>query len=72
MTKRMRPSETFRNARTTCGSNCVPGAAGDLLRASAATDADLYDRAEVITSNESATATMRPASGIASPARPCG
>ncbi len=67
MITRIRPSETFRNARTTCGSNCVPAHFAISWRPSALFPASLYDRAEVITSKTSATATMRPGSGMSSP-----
>ena len=72
MTSRIRPSETFRKARTTRGSNCVPAQRAISARPAFAEPASLYDRAEVITSKTSATATIRPASGIASPLRPRG
>ena len=72
MTSRIRPSDTFRKARTTLGSNCVPAQRAISSRPAVAAPAALYDRAEVITSNTSAIATIRPASGISSPAMPRG
>jgi hypothetical protein len=59
-------------ARTIRGSNCVPEHRAISERAAAAVAGCLYDRAEVITSKTSAIATMRPASGISSPAIPRG
>jgi hypothetical protein len=62
----------FTKARTRRGSNCVPEQRVISSRASAALAGSLYERADVITSNTSAIATMRPASGISSPATPRG
>ncbi len=59
MTQRWRPSEMFRNALTTAGSNWVPAQRVSSLRASRADMALLYERMAVMTSNESATATIR-------------
>jgi hypothetical protein len=61
-----------RNARTTSGSNCVPAHRDSSFLASTTEDCRLYERAEVITSNTSATATIRPAREISSAASPCG
>lgn len=72
MISRIRPSETFKNARTIPGSNCVPAHAAISVRPSVLLPASLYERAEVITSNTSATATIRPGRGMPSPARPRG
>ena len=73
ITSRILPSEMFTNARTSRGSNWVPE-----QRVISASEprrrppASLYDRADVITSNTSAIATIRPASGISTPAIPRG
>jgi hypothetical protein len=72
MTSRIRPREMFRKARTSRGSNCVPAQRAISDRASVALAGSLYERAEVITSNTSAIATMRPPKGISSPAIPRG
>ena len=72
MTSRSRLSEIARNARTTFGSNCVPALLASSTRACAAGYGFLYERAAVITSNASATATMRPASEMSSPLNPFG
>ncbi len=69
---RRRPSETPRNARTTRGSNCAPEQRAISSRAAPASPGSLYERAEVMTSNTSATATMRPASEMSSPSLPFG
>ena len=53
------PNDRLRNARTTAGSNCVPAHLASSSRASTAERAALYERTEVITSNVSATDTMR-------------
>ena len=72
MASRRRPSETLRNARTTRGSNCAPAQRAISSRAATALPGSLYERADVITSNTSATATMRPASEMSSPWLPLG
>jgi hypothetical protein len=72
ITSRIFPSEMFTKARTSRGSNCVPAQRVISARPSVALPASLYDRAEVITSKTSAIATIRPGSGISSPARPRG
>jgi hypothetical protein len=72
ITSRIRPREMFTNARTSRGSNCVPAHRAISARPSVAFPASLYDRADVITSNTSAIATIRPANGISSPAVPRG
>jgi len=72
MTRRIRPSERLTKARTSRGSNCEPAQRAISARPSVALPASLYERAEVITSNTSAIATMRPANGISSPAIPRG
>ena len=72
ITSRILPREMFTKARTSRGSNCVPEQRAISFRASVAPPAALYDRVDVITSNTSAIATMRPANGIASPAIPRG
>jgi hypothetical protein len=72
ITSRILPSEMFTKARTRRGSNCVPEQRVISLRASAVPPAALYERADVITSNTSAIATMRPANGISSAAIPRG
>ena len=69
---RMRPSEMLTNARTSRGSNCAPEQRTISARASAGVAASLYERTDVITSQTSAIATIRPPSGIASPAVPRG
>jgi hypothetical protein len=58
-TRRWRPTEMLRNARTMAGSNWVPAQRVSSLRASQGDIGLLYERAAVITSKESATATMR-------------
>ena len=65
---RRRPIEMFRNARTTVGSNWLPAQRANSARAAAADTGCLYDCADVITSNASATATMRAARLMSSPA----
>ena len=72
ITSRSRPIEMFKNARTTVGSNCPPEHLASSARASAAETGALYERADVITSNVSATATIRAASAMSRPARPAG
>lgn len=72
ITRRMRPSEMFTNARTSAGSNCVAEQRAISSRPSTADEDSLYERLDVITSKTSAIATMRPAKGIASPAIPRG
>ena len=72
ITRRIRPSEMFTNARTTEGSNWVPAQRAISCLPSAAPPASLYERFDVITSKTSAIATMRPANGISSPAIPRG
>jgi hypothetical protein len=72
ITSRIRPSEMFRNARTSAGSNCVPEHAVSSARASSGVAGSLYERIEVITSKTSAIATIRPASGMSEPATPRG
>ncbi len=59
MAMRNLPSEMLRNARTTAGSNCEPAQSASSRRAVAAEPASLYERTDVITSNVSATETMR-------------
>jgi len=59
MTQRWRPTEMLRNALTIAGSNCVPAQRVSSFRASRGDIGLLYERAAVITSNESATATIR-------------
>jgi hypothetical protein len=58
MTNRWRPTEILRKARTIAGSNCVPAQRVSSLRAAEGDMALLYDRAAVITSKASATATI--------------
>ena len=58
---RRSPIEICRNARTMSGSNCVPAQRVISRRASWIVIGFLYERAAVITSNTSATATSRPA-----------
>jgi hypothetical protein len=72
ITSRILPSEMFTKARTRRGSNCVPEQRAISARASVAVAGALYERADVITSKTSAIATMRPATGICSPAIPRG
>ena len=72
MATRSRPSDTFRNARTTAGSNWVPEQRASSARASADEIGFWYDRTDVITSYASATDTMRPATEMSSPASPRG
>ena len=55
-----RPMEMFRKARTTIGSNWLPAHRASSSRAAAGVIALLYERAAVIVSKQSATATMRP------------
>ena len=64
MTQRWRPTEMFRNALTIAGSNWVPAQRVNSLRASRGDMGLLYERAAVITSKESATATIRAPSEI--------
>jgi hypothetical protein len=59
---------TARNARTTSGSKCAPAQSMSSLRAALALIGFLYERAAVMVSYESATATIRPASVICSAA----
>ena len=59
-------------ARTTVGSNCEPAHRSSSARASAAAIGFLYDRAEVITSKASATATIRAERVIDVPRSPYG
>ena len=59
ITRRSPPSDRARKARTTAGSKWLPAQRASSMRASDAGRAFLYDRAEVITSNTSATATIR-------------
>ena len=72
VTNRSRPIEMFKNARTTAGSNCPPEHLASSARASAADTGALYERADVITSNVSATATIRAEIAMSKPARPAG
>jgi len=58
MTNRCRPTEMSKNARTMAGSNCVPAQRVNSFRANFGDMALLYERAAVITSNASATATI--------------
>jgi hypothetical protein len=58
MTNRWRPTEMSRKARTIAGSNCVPAQRVSSLRAADGDMGLLYDRAAVITSKASATATI--------------
>ena len=59
-----------RNARTMAGSKCVPAQRVSSARAENVDRAALYDRAAVIVSNASTTATARPAVEMALAARP--
>jgi hypothetical protein len=61
-------SETLRKARTISGLKWVPEQRVSSARASQSDIADLYDRTAVITSNESATATIAAARGMSWPA----
>ena len=65
-------AETASIARTTSGSNCLPLNRTSSSSPPARVRARLYGRAAVIVSNESATATMRPASEICVPLSPRG
>ena len=65
-----RCSMTRRNASTSVGSNWRPRCRSISAIASATGHAALYGRFCVSASNTSATATMRPASGMRSPAMP--
>ena len=56
---RKRPSDTFRNARTMAASNWVPAHRASSARAATGEIGSLYERADVITSNASVTATIR-------------
>jgi hypothetical protein len=64
MVRQRRPTEMFKNARTTIGSSCVPATRVSSCRAAAMLIARLYGRGAVITSYTSATATIRAASDI--------
>ncbi|CAB4601550.1 unannotated protein [freshwater metagenome] len=72
ITRRSRPIDRLMNARTTAGSKWVPAHLASSMRASAALRAAVYERTDVITSNTSATATIRPASEISVPRSPFG
>jgi hypothetical protein len=72
ITSRIRPSEMFTKARTSDGSNWEPAHRAISCLPSTGPAASLYERFEVITSNTSAIATIRPANGISSPATPLG
>ena len=61
--RRARP----RNPSTISGSNCVPAQRSISAAASSAASAGRYGRPEVIASNASATARIRPSSGIVGP-----
>jgi hypothetical protein len=65
-------SEISTKARTRRGSNCVPEQRTISERPSAVLNGSLYELADVMTSNASPIATMRPARGICSPATPRG
>ncbi len=65
---RKRPSETFRKARTMAASNWVPAHLANSARAATGEIGSLYDRADVITSNASVTATILPARLMSVPA----
>ena len=54
------------------GSNCAPAHASNSALAAGTVIGFLYVRDAVITSNESATATILAPSEISSPASPCG
>ena len=69
---RNRPSDTFRNALTTAASNWLPAQRASSARAATGEIGSLYDRADVITSNASVTATIRPARLMSVPASPRG
>ncbi len=66
------PRDTFNIARTTEGSNWPPEQRMSSARASPAGIGALYDRADVMTSNASATQTIRDASAVSDPATPLG
>ena len=70
--RRSFPIEMSRNARTISGSNWVPEQRVNSIRPSCAVIGFLYERAAVITSNTSATATSRPALEISWPTSPFG
>ena len=63
-----RPSEMRRNARTIAGSNWPPAHAASSRRAAGTLIGFLYERAAVITSNESVTLTILAACEISEPA----
>ncbi len=67
-TRQSRPTEMFRNALTTVGSNCAPEHRTSSCRAAMTPIGRRYGRTAVITSYESATATIRPAREIFSAA----
>jgi hypothetical protein len=69
---RSRGVDTASIALTTLGSNCVPAQSLSSRSAAARLIGLRYDRAAVITSNASATATMRAPRQIRSPASPSG
>jgi hypothetical protein len=71
-THRSRPIEMFNSALTISGSNCWPAQRVSSFRAATGLRAFLYERTAVMTSNASATATMRAPSEISSPDRPNG
>ena len=67
-----RPRSRERNASTTSGSNCAPDSASISRVAAAHVSAGRYGRSLVIASSASATANIRAATGISSPARRSG
>ena len=70
--RRRRGTEMLRNARTTVGSKWVPADRASSARACADEIGCLYERADVITSKASATATIRAESAMSVPPRPAG
>ncbi len=71
-THRSRPMETLRSALTMAGSNWPPAQRVSSSRAATGLSAFLYERMAVITSNASATATMRAPSEMSCPESPNG
>jgi hypothetical protein len=72
ITQRTRPIDTLRRALTMAGSNWPPAQRVSSWRAAPGLNAFLYDRMAVMTSNASATATMRAPREISSPDSPKG
>ena len=65
-------SSAAKNPSTISGSNCVPVQRSISAAATSGGSAERYGRPEVIASNASATARIRPSTGIAVPARRVG